>query len=127
MERTELPVQRIKEAIINYWNTSQDSLEMIKKGIESNNFSLIYDSCLMSRGYLEVISGYARKAFEDMFVVSEDAEYEPPKQEAANEDESNENNDIIEDVEATVEDADETPDDTNGDAESSEPREGEDS
>lgn len=123
MDRTELPVQRIKEAIINYWNTSQDSLEMIKKGIESNNFSLIYDSCLMSRGYLEVISGYARKAFEDMFVVSEDAEYEPPVSEASDESES----DVIEDVEATVEDADETPDDTNGDAESSEPREGEDS
>lgn len=123
MDRTELPVQRIKEAIINYWNTSQDSLEMIKKGIESNNFSLIYDSCLMSRGYLEVISGYARKAFEDMFVVSEDAEYEPPVSEASDESES----DVIEDVEATVEDADETPDDTNGDAESSEPRKGEDS
>lgn len=123
MDRTELPVQRIKEAIINYWNTSQDSLEMIKKGIESNNFSLIYDSCLMSRGYLEVISGYARKAFEDMFVVSEDAEYEPPVSEASDESES----DVIEDVKATVEDADETPDDTNGDAESSEPREGEDS
>lgn len=121
MERTELPVQRIKEAIINYWNTSQDSLEMIKKGIESNNFSLIYDSCLMSRGYLEVISGYARKAFEDMFVVSEDAEYEPPEQEAANEDESNENNDIIEDVEAAVEETDEEPEAEEG----FEPREGE--
>lgn len=123
MERTELPVQRIKEAIINYWNTSQDSLEMIKKGIESNNFSLIYDSCLMSRGYLEVISGYARKAFEDMFVVSEDAEYEPPEQEAVSEDESDENDDIVEDVEATVEDADEEPEAE----EDSEPREGEDS
>ena len=123
MERTELPVQRIKEAIINYWNTSQDSLEMIKKGIESNNFSLIYDSCLMSRGYLEVISGYARKAFEDMFVVSEDAEYEPLEQEAVNEDESDENDDIIEDMEAIVEDTDE---ESEGE-EDSDTREGEDS
>ncbi len=71
---------------------------MIKDGIESNNFSLIYDSCIMSKGYLDVIAGYARKAFEDMYVVSENAVYEPPEQDKTAEDTDAD----VEDVDAEV-------------------------
>lgn len=78
---------------------------MIKDGIESDNFSLIYDSCIMSKGYLDVIAGYARKAFEDMYVVSENAVYEPPEQDKTTEDADADVEDVdaevIEDTEST--------------------------
>lgn len=82
---------------------------MIKDGIESDNFSLIYDSCIMSKGYLDVIAGYARKAFDDMYVVSESAVYEPPEPE-----QPSSRDEEVEDVEPTeeIEDSQEKTEDT---------------
>lgn len=78
MDKIKLHPQKVMDVITAYWNSSQESLEGVKKGIEEGNFNLVLDSCVMSKRYLDVISNYARKAFDDLAIVTDDAEYEKP-------------------------------------------------
>lgn len=78
MEKTKIHPQQLMDVIASYWNAAQPSLESIKSGIETHNFSLVYESSLMAKGYLDVVSGYAYKALNDILEVTEDAECAEP-------------------------------------------------
>lgn len=78
MEKTKIHPQQLMDVIASYWNAAQPSLESIKSGIETHNFSLVYESSLMAKGYLDVASGYAYKALNDILEVTEDAECGTP-------------------------------------------------
>lgn len=75
MEKTKVHPQQMMDVITSYWNAAQPSLEGVKEGIETHNFSLVYESSLMAKGFLDVVSGYSGKALDDMLEVTEDAGY----------------------------------------------------
>lgn len=77
MERTKVHPQQLMDVITSYWNAAQPSLEGVKEGIETHNFSLVYESSLMAKGFLDVVSGYSGKALNDMLEITEDAGYGP--------------------------------------------------
>ncbi len=77
MEKTRVHPQQLMDVIASYWNATQPSLESIKEGIETHNFSLVYESSLMAKGFFDVVSGYSAKALNDMLEVTEDAGYSP--------------------------------------------------
>lgn len=79
MEREEIAPTALMGAITHYWEEIKASLVQAQKGIENNNFVLVRDTCIIARGYLDVISKYADKAITDMCVVTETAEYESPQ------------------------------------------------
>lgn len=79
MEREEIAPAALMGAITHYWEEIKTSLEQAQRGIENNNFVLVRDTCIIARGYLDVISRYADKAITDICVVTETAEYEPPQ------------------------------------------------
>ena len=77
MEKTKVHPQQLMDVITSYWNAAQPSLEGVKEGIETHNFSLVYESSLMAKGFLDVVSGYSAKALNDMLEVTEDAGHGP--------------------------------------------------